>query len=260
MISNIHKFREKLSAGRFCLGAGITLYDPSVTEALADSVDYVWIDLEHNPTSLESLMAHLIAARAGGVPALVRIPSHDVGWIKRVLDTGAEGIILPQSKTVEEVQGFVSACRYPPQGTRGFGPRRPTNYARRGGTEYLSHSNEHLFVAVQIETAEALDQIDRIAALPGIDSLVVGPYDLSGSFGMPGEVRHPRILDAIRTIVAAARSHGLWVGIGMGSNPAYAAEVAELGVHWAQCGNDFEYMIRYVEQLYADVRTRLKQG
>ena len=137
MLRNIHQFREKMDAGQFCLGAGITFSDPSVTEALCGSVDFFWIDLEHNPTSLESMATHLMAARAGGTPALVRIPSGDVAWIKRVLDSGADGIILPQAKSAEEIRAFVSACRYPPQGTRGFGPRRASNYGRIRGAEYL---------------------------------------------------------------------------------------------------------------------------
>lgn len=254
MICNIHKFREKLASGRFCLGAGITFYDPAVVEALADSVDFLWIDLEHNPISLESLQSHLIAARAGGVPALVRVPSHDIAWTKRVLDSGAEGIIMPQSKTVEQVREFVAACHYPPQGSRGFGPRRPTNYARRGGEEYLRHANDNVFVAVQIETLEAYECLDEILRIPGIDSLVVGPYDLSGSMGMLGQVKHPRIVEAIKTTVAKAKAAGVYVGMGMGADPSYATEADKLGVNWVQFGNDFEYMIRSADQLAAAVR------
>src|SRR5215470_15489916 len=149
MFTALQRFREKLNAGHFCLGAGISLSDPAVTEALADSVDFVWIDLEHSPIGLESLLAHLIAARAGGTAALVRVPSSDVAWIKRVLDTGAEGIIVPQIRTAAEVRSVVSACRYPPLGTRGYGPRRPSNYGRNGGESYVQQSNVQLFVSVQ---------------------------------------------------------------------------------------------------------------
>jgi 2-keto-3-deoxy-L-rhamnonate aldolase RhmA len=258
VICNIHKFREKMNAGVFCLGAGITFFDPSVTEALADSVDFFWIDLEHNPTSLESVSAHLMAARAAGAPAIVRIPSSDVAWIKRVLDSGAEGIILPQARSVDEVQAFVSACRYPPQGSRGFGPRRPTNYGRSRGAEYLQHANEQLFVAAQIETLSALEDLEAIVALPGLDSLVVGPYDLSGSMGMLGQVHHPRVVDAIRSIASKARAAGKFVGMGMAADPDHALEAASLGVQWAQCGNDFEYMIRFADQVYGQIRELLK--
>src|SRR5437764_15313977 len=116
MFAAMRRFREKLDAGRLCLGAGISFTDPAVTEALADSVDFVWIDLEHSPIGVESLQAHLIAAKAGGTAALVRVPSSDVGWIKRVLDIGAPGIIIPQVRSVDEVRGVVAACRYPTMG------------------------------------------------------------------------------------------------------------------------------------------------
>lgn len=254
MLSNIHKFREKLSAGTFCLGPGITFSDPAVTEAICDSVDFLWIDLEHNPIGVETMLAHLIAARAGGAPALVRIPTNDVGWVKRVLDSGAEGIILPQAHSAAEIRSFVSACRYPPLGTRGFGPRRPTKYGRAGGRKYLEQANSQLFVAAQIETVGALNDVDEIVSIPGLDSIVVGPYDLSGSMGILGEVHHPRVLDAIRTIVSKSHAKGLTVGIGMGGDFDHAREAAELGVNWAQCGTDFEFLIRSADRLYESIR------
>ena len=154
MINHIETFREKLRRDETCLGVSITLSDPVVTEAISPLVDFVWIDLEHNPTNLESLVAHLIAARAGGAPSIVRIPSGDVGWIKRVLDSGAEGIILPRAYSAAEIREFVSNCRYPPLGSRGFGPRRPTDYGRIRGQRYLDQARQ-VFVVAQIETVEA---------------------------------------------------------------------------------------------------------
>jgi hypothetical protein len=164
MIAHIHKFREKLARGQICLGAGISFVDPAVTEALCDSVDFVWIDLEHTPIGVESLQSHLIAARAGGAPALVRVPSSDPAWAKRVLDIGAEGVIVPQVRSAQEVQAFVSACRYPPLGSRGFGPRRPSNYGRQGGKAFLDQANRDVFVVVQIETAQAVRAVKEILA------------------------------------------------------------------------------------------------
>ena len=257
MICNIHKFRDKLRAGQVCLGAGVSFTDPAVTEALCDSVDFLWIDLEHSPISLESLQAHLMAARAGGAPAPVRIPSNDLGWVKRVLDIGAEGIILPQARSAAEVEAFVSACRYPPQGNRGFGPRRGMNYGRTNLAEYLEHANKNLFVAVQIETTAALEALDAIVRLPGIDSIVVGPADLSGSMGMLGQLSHPRVVEAIQTIAAKAKQAGLFVGIGMGPSTDYAVQVARLGVQWIQCGGDFSYMVSAADSLYLGIRRRL---
>jgi 2-dehydro-3-deoxyglucarate aldolase/4-hydroxy-2-oxoheptanedioate aldolase len=256
MLDHIAKFRAKLNAGTFCLGTGVTFADPAVTEALCDSVDFLWIDLEHNPIGVETLLAHLIAARAGGAPALVRIPINDAGWIKRVLDSGADGIILPQAQSAADVRQFVSACRYPPLGTRGFGPRRPTNYARNGGRKYLDQANTQLFVVAQIETVGALNDVEEICAIEGLDALVVGPYDLSGSMGMLGEVHHPRVLDAIRTVVEKAHAQGLSVGIGMGADADHAREAAALGVNWAQCCNDFEFIVRGATRLYSSIRER----
>src|SRR5262245_52998128 len=107
MIStHIDRMREKLRAGKIVLGVGISLTDPAVTEAIAPSVDFVWIDLEHNAMTTESMLGHLMAARAGGCATIVRIPTNDVAWVKRVLDSGAEGIILPRAYSAEEVAQF----------------------------------------------------------------------------------------------------------------------------------------------------------
>ncbi len=261
MICNIHKFRAKLKAGQVCLGPGVSLTDPAVTEALCDSVDFLWLDLEHSPISLESLQAHLIAARAGGAPILVRVPSGEPAWVKRVLDIGAEGVILPQAGSLAEVEQFVAACRYPPQGRRGFGPRRATNYGRQELAAYLAAANRDVFVAVQIETAAALEALDAIVRVPGIDALVVGPADLAGALaGAPGQVEHPRVLEAIATICARARGAGLSVGIGMGPDVGYATRVARLGVNWIQCGGDCGFMIQAADAVYREVRGRLADG
>jgi len=256
-MNHVDRFRELLDSGRLCLGPAITFSDPAVTEALAPSVDFVWIDLEHNPISLESLTAHLIAARAGGAPALVRVPSSDVAWLKRVLDTGAEAVIVPQIRSADEVRQVVSACRYPPQGTRGFGPRRAADYGRRDAAEYVAEANTRVFVAIQIETAEAFRDLDAILAVPGFDSIVIGPYDLSGSMGMLGQVHHPTVVEAVGMIASKARAAGRYVGIGMAPDEEHALRAARQGVQWVQCGCDFGYMIQFAEGLYGRIRKRL---
>jgi 2-keto-3-deoxy-L-rhamnonate aldolase RhmA len=260
MFAAMQRFREKLDDGRLCLGAGISLADPGVTEALADSVDFVWIDVEHSAIGVESLLGHLIAAKAGGTAALVRIPTLDVGWIKRVLDSGAPGIIVPQIRSADEVRGVVAACRYPPAGQRGFGPRRPSNYGRLAGPEYLKMANESVFVCVQIETAEALRDVEAIVAVPGLDAIAIGPADLSGAMGLPGQLRDPRVTEAVRTIVSKARQAGKYVGIGMGPDAEYALEAARLGVQWVQCGGDYSYMLSCVDRLFGEIRNRLAKA
>ncbi|HEV3145329.1 MAG TPA: aldolase/citrate lyase family protein, partial [Gemmataceae bacterium] len=145
MLSSIQEFRKQLETGPVPLGPIVTFADPAVTEALAGSVDFLWYDLEHTAMGLESLQAHLIAARAGGVPSLVRVPSGELAWTKRVLDIGAQGVILPRVYDVAEVRAFVSNCRYPPEGTRGFGPHRPADYGRNFSPEFVAQANRDIF-------------------------------------------------------------------------------------------------------------------
>jgi 2-dehydro-3-deoxyglucarate aldolase/4-hydroxy-2-oxoheptanedioate aldolase len=255
MIStHINKMREKLRAGELVLGAGISLSDLTVTEALAPSVDFFWIDLEHNATTTESMLGHLIAARAGGAASIVRIPSSDVGWVKRVLDSGAEGIILPRAYSAKEVADFVSACRYPPMGTRGFGPRRPMQYGRLPQQEYLKQANRDLFVVVQVETVELVSELDEVLKLEGLDSLVLGPQDLSGSMGRLGETTHPDVVAVMRTIATKAKAAGKFIGAGLGANPEFARVLMDCGVQWLQAGGDFEFMIRGCERTFREIR------
>lgn len=256
-MNHLGLFRERLDSGQLCLGPAITLCDPIVTEALAPSVDFVWIDLEHNPASLESVSAHLIAARAGGVPALVRVPCSDTSWIKRVLDVGAEGLIVPQVRSLDEVRSIVSACRYPPQGTRGFGPRRSGNYGREPLDQYLAEANRRVFVAIQIETAAAYEQLDAILGVPGYDSIVIGPNDLSGALGLMGQLDHPRVVEAVGSIAARSRAAGRYVGIGMAPDVEHALRAARQGVQWVQCGGDCGFLIDAAERLYTRVKQRL---
>ena len=255
MISNhVNAMRAKLRAGEVALGAGITMSDPTVTEALAPLVDFFWIDLEHNATTTESMLGHLIAARAGGAASIVRIPSTEVGWVTRVLDSGAEGIILPRAYNAKEVAEFVSACRYPPLGTRGYGPRRPMKYGLLNQQEYIQQANQDVFVCAQLETVELFSELDEVLAIEGLDSLVLGPQDLSGSMGRLGETTHPDVIEVMKTAAAKAKAAGKFIGSGLGANPAFARVLIDCGVQWMQAGNDFEYMLQGCRRVFHDVR------
>ncbi|MGD9857239.1 MAG: HpcH/HpaI aldolase/citrate lyase family protein, partial [Planctomycetaceae bacterium] len=215
---------------------------------------FVWTALEHNPTNTASLLAQLIAARAGGTASLVRIPNHDAGWVKRVLDCGAEGIILPRAYTAKEAAEFVSACRYPPMGTRGFGPRRPMQYGRLPQKEYLAQANRDVFVVVQVETVELVAELDDVLRIDGLDSLVLGPQDLSGSMGRLGETTHPELVAMMKQVAAKAKAAGKFIGSGLGADPVFAQLLRDCGVQWLQAGNDFEFMISSCEQTFGAIR------
>ena len=258
MINCIESFRAKLKAKELCLGAGITLTDPVVIEALAPTLDFFWIDLEHNPIGFETLLGHLIATRAAGTPALVRVPGSDPLFTKRVLDSGAEGIIVPQVRSAEEVRKMVSCCRYTPLGDRGWGPRRPSEYGRRSRDQIVREGNEELFLVVQIENTEAVAELDEIVAIEGLDALAVGPYDLSASLGVLGQLDHPSVLEAIEKIIAVAHGAGKSVGFGDEAVAESAIRWAKMGADWIQAGCDFSYLTKSSDELMDNIRRATK--
>lgn len=250
----MEQFRGRLAEGRTCLGLAVTFADPAVAEALAPSCDYLWLDLEHSPVGIESLAAQLMAADAAQTAALVRVPGCDPYTIKRVLDSGAEGIIVPQVGTAAEARAIVEACRYTPRGQRGFGPRRGTNYGRQPIGEYTRRAAEQVFVAIQIETAQGYQNLDAILEVPGVDSIVIGPADLSASLGPLGQFDHPVVDEAVRTIIRRSRQAGRWVGIGLGLDAAQIGYYVDLGVNWVMCGCDFLYLVAGVNHVFGEVR------
>ncbi len=258
-VSTMEAFREKLRSGQKCLAPSINFNDPLVTEALADSVDFFWIDLEHSNMSNEALNGHLLAARARRVPAIVRVKGSATPFIKPVLDAGAEGIIVPQVRSAEEVRSVISDCRYAPLGRRGFGPRVPSNYGREGTEDYLAQANRNVFVAVQIENTEALAAVDEIVQIPGLDSLAVGPFDLSLSMGKSINVRDPEVISAVKTIAAKAKAAGLFMGGGVGMDWDYACLLADCGIQWLHVGEDHSYLIHSFDGMRSYVLKHLGQ-
>lgn len=250
----IAAFRARMTAGDICIGASITLTDPHATDALGDSVDFFWIDMEHSTMTLEALSGHLLAAKGRNRPALVRVPGSATPFIKPVLDAGADGIIVPQIRSAAEVQDVVNSCRYPPLGQRGYGPRVPSNYGRIGGNAFIERANREIFVAVQIENADAMAALDDILAIPGLDSIALGPWDLSASLGLIGEVEHPTVVEAIDSIITRTRAAGLFVGAGMAPDARFALGMAKRGVQWLQVGDDTGYMILAMDLITAAVR------
>jgi 2-keto-3-deoxy-L-rhamnonate aldolase RhmA len=245
----INQFRKDLKGGRKCIGVAISFTDPLVTDALAESVDYIWIDLEHGGMSPDAVSAHLLACRARKVPGIVRLPGGGAFLIKPMLDAGADGIIIPQVRTAAEVRQLVDDCRYPPIGRRGFGPRVPSGYFRRADADFVSRANESIFVAVMIETVEAYEAIDEILAVPGLDSIVIGPADLSWALGARGDQEDPRMVEAMNVIIAKTLAAGRFVGCGMGPDPKFAFRMAQRGVQWLQVGVDCAVLIQGFDQI-----------
>jgi len=260
-MQNAIRFRDKLRSGHIGLGTVISFNDPAVTEALCRDLDFVWIDAEHSPMPIDMVQNHIIAARASQAAALVRVAWNDPVLMKPVLDAGAGGIIVPLVRTVEDARRGVAGCKYPPAGVRGFGPRRPSEYGRVGGTDFVRSLDDSVLVILQLEHIDAANNIDEILAVPGISSLVIGPNDLSGSMGLLGQPRHPDVLAAIDRIIAAARRASIPVGMGGGSDPAQVKDWIARGVNWVAMGADFLLMVQALDALTRDVRDYIaRQG
>lgn len=256
IFDGIDIFRQRLTDGDTLIGCGLALVDPQVSEALAESVDFLWIDLEHTTMGPESMRGHLMAARGRRNAIHVRLPGSATSIIKPVLDAGAPAIVVPQVTSVDEVRGIIDDCRYPPVGRRGFGNLVASDYGRIGD-DYVERANRSVFVSVMIECTEAVDVIDEIVALPGLDSIVLGPYDLSGSFGVLGQVDHPDVVQAMEHVIAAATAQNLPVGSGMPADADFASLQVSRGVQWLQMGGDIDHLVRAVEGTVSTVRSRI---
>jgi 4-hydroxy-2-oxoheptanedioate aldolase len=159
---------------------------------------------------------------------------------------------------VDEVCGIVDDSRYPPLGRRGFGPRVPSNYGRWGGEEYIEDSNKNVFVAVMIETREAFEAIEQIVSIPGLDSIVIGPADLTIALGEKRNLRSPVVDAAIKKITAAALAAGKYIGAGMGVDVDFALYLAGYGVQWLQVGQDFDHLVQQFDSTRLSFQERWK--
>lgn len=255
---NARTFRDKLDRGQLCFGTGIALADPMVTEALCGDLDFFWVDMEHTALSLQEVKQHLMAIKGSGTAALVRVPWNDQALIKPVIDIGADGVIVPMIETPDDVARAVAACLYPPQGTRGFGPMRPLDYGRRDLMGYYEQANADLIVVVQIEQAEAVENIDKILAVPGLTSIAFGPNDLSTALGYRGEPSHPEVLKVMQKIIDKAIAAKIPVGVSVGADPVHLSLLADMGIQWLSLGVDVTLMRRAACEVVGKVREHRK--
>lgn len=211
LIDNVVK--RKLKAGQPTVGAWLHLCSPIAAEIMGDAgFDWLLVDMEHGHGDYQTLLAQLQAMQGGGSAPLVRVQGNDPAVIKRVLDLGAWGVMIPWIDGPEACEAAVRACKYPPEGFRGLaGSPRAAGFGRFGA-EYWRRANDEVLVIVQIETPRAVKEIDAVLSVPGVDVAFIGPNDLSAALGHLGDVRHPEVVSAIGAVEAAARRHGVALG------------------------------------------------
>lgn len=209
-----NRFKELLAAGQTAVGTIVQLPSAPVVEILAQAgFDWLLIDTEHGPIDVEKLQAMIRATGQTAVTPTVRVTSN-LDWLaKRALDVGALGVMVPGVNTAEDALAAVRAVRYPPQGNRGFGPTFAALRWGIDGADYTRRANDEVMAIVQIEHVDAVARIDEILAVPGIDLALIGPYDLSGSMGLLGQLEHPEVQAAIDRVLKAAKRLNVPVGI-----------------------------------------------
>lgn len=209
-----NQLKKVLAARRVAVGAQLRFGSPAIAELFSRAgFDWIVIDGEHAPQTPPGIQSQLQAAEGGGTTAIVRLPKNDPDLIRLYLDMGADGILAPFVNTAEEASLGARACRYPPAGTRGFGPSRAAQYGL--DRHYFQQANDRVFYLPIIESAQAVENIDAILAVEGVDSFILGTADLSISLGLPLQYEHPTVQGAIRRVSQAAARAGKAAGIGV---------------------------------------------
>jgi len=244
----LHNLRQRVRSTPL-VATTVAIPSPTVVEALSASpFDALLIDAEHSALSIEGLEGMLRAADIAPMPTLVRVP--EVGWyIPRVLDLGAAGVVVPRVETGEQALDAVNRTRYAPEGKRGAGPARGQAYGAQLA-HYVASANESILLAVQIETAAGLEAADEILSVPGIDAVVIGPFDLATSLGTTvGSADHRAAVDRI---FAAARRHTVATGA-FAFSIGDAADYLELGATLLFVGMDITSVIAGAAQTWSEV-------
>lgn len=204
-----NRLRRQLVAGQPTAGAWLQLASPLTAEIFGGAgFDWVMIDLEHGPGDIPALIAQLQALNGSPTVPIVRAPWNDFVILKRILDAGAEGVLVPYVNTRAEAEAVVAACQYPPQGIRGAaGSPRAAGYGHRI-RDYLDHADDELFILIAVETPTALENLDEILQVERLDGIFVGPMDLATSMGHRFDPSHPEVQEAIRAIEGKVLASG----------------------------------------------------
>ncbi len=235
--------RQKAENGGMLYGSHIFCGAPPLTECMAQiGYDMLWIDMEHTAITTDKVLENLIAARAGGTPAFVRIPWNDKVLAKPILDMGPEGIIFPYIRTAADAQAAVQACEYPPYGERGYGPLRALDYGAIPPISYVKTEYRHMWRILQIEHIDAVENLEEILQVEGIDAYVVGPNDLSGSLGHMGEPTHPKMQPVYDRIGQVMQKHGKLYGVSVGPDYAVIQQWIDRGARMIFAGADTGYV------------------
>jgi len=235
--------KDKLKKRKVTIGSWITIGNTAIAEIMAKAgFDWLAIDMEHSAITLDQAQELIRVIDLCGVVALVRVGENNPNLIKRVIDAGSHGVIVPMVNSFKEAEAAVAAVKYPPNGRRGVGLARAQGYGY-GFEKYKEWVRKESIVIVQIEHIRAVENLDKILNCPGVDGSIIGPYDLSGSLGYPGEFDRPGVRDALKRYEDTCRALGKTMGFHVVQpDPVKARQFIKKGYNLLAVGVDFLYL------------------
>ena len=253
----INPARARLEAGEVSVGVGLRVSRTvDVAKAMKTAgYDWLFIDLEHSPISIDTAVNISVAALDAGISPLVRVPWMEHWIATRVLDGGAMGIVMPHVDNAAQAREVVDRLKYPPLGHRSVaGPNAIFDFDRVDAGDSIAAINASQLITVMIETPEAVANADEIAAVDGVDVLLVGTGDLSTEMGIPGQAGHEKIIAAYETVIAACHRHGKWAGMGGAYNEPDLARYIGMGVRMVLASNDLTLMMQAASRMTGFVK------
>lgn len=253
--------KAKLENGGLVIGTMISeIRNPNLAYMLVQSgFDFFIIDTEHGAYSPETVSNMIAAARGAGISVIVRIPEIRREAIMKPLDSGAAGLLVPMVNTADQAKEIMTYAKYPPMGNRGVAlSRAHSSYGRPNAAEYLAQANRKTFIAVQAESPQAFENLASIASTPGVDCIFVGPADLSVSMGIPGQLTHPKEVEAIAKAIDVCRQHDVIPGIHM-SNVAALKDWIQKGMRFVSFSSDVDLLARAGEESLIELRSGIEK-
>jgi 2-dehydro-3-deoxyglucarate aldolase len=252
--------KEKLRRRERLFGGWVSYAHPSITETFARAgFDFIAIDMEHSTISVEQAQRIVAASQSEGVPCLPRPVSHSNDWFKPLLESGADGLLVQMVNTPEQVEAIIGHLKYPPAGSRSFGVNRAQAYGF-DFDRYVKDWNAASSLIIQVESIQAVENIAELVAFDAVDGVMIGPYDISGSLGVPGETTHPRVIAAARKVIAACERAGKSCGTQVADASHQSVEALfDLGYTYAILGSDLFVLWKWAEHMQALMRS-MKSG
>ena len=244
------KLKKSLRNREQLFAAWVSYAHPSITETFAKAgFDFIAIDMEHSTISLSEGQRIIAACQSEGVPCLPRPVSHSNDYIKPLLESGADGMLIQMVNTPEEVENLIKDLKYPPIGKRSYGVSRAQGYGF-DFDEYISKWNQTSIFLIQVESIEAVDNIEKLLSFDEIDGVMVGPYDISGSLGVPGKLNHPKVIEASKKVIKACEKYGKSCGTQISDpNQEKVKALFNLGYTYAILGSDLFILWKWAEEM-----------